>query len=210
VECASGEVCLDGACSTGCGQLTQCGASCVDLQTSDLHCGACDTACASGLSCTDGECTCPAGQTRCGTTCADVATDPNHCGACDTRCGPGASCVGGTCQCGATVVSFARDVQPIFTASCVAAGCHSGARPKEELSLVAGEAYAELVGVATNQCGGARTLVEPGNGGASYLMQKLLGVDLCSGSQMPKAGQSIPVSELETISNWICQGAPDN
>jgi hypothetical protein len=108
------------------------------------------------------------------------------------------------------VISFQRDVQPIFTASCVAAGCHSGARPKEDLSLVAGEAYDELVGVATSQCGGGRTLVEPGNSGVSYLMQKLLGFDLCTGSQMPKAGQSIPAAELEAIGNWICQGAPNN
>jgi hypothetical protein len=41
-------------------------------------------------------------------------------------------------------------------------------------------------------------------------MHKLLGTELCSGSQMPKAGQSLPANQLALISDWICQGAKDN
>jgi hypothetical protein len=52
--------------------------------------------------------------------------------------------------------------------------------------------------------------VKPGDVGASYLMNKLLGTNLCSGSQMPKAGQSIPADQLRSISDWICQGANSN
>jgi hypothetical protein len=83
-------------------------------------------------------------------------------------------------------------------------------RPKEDLSLDPGKAYAELVGVATSECGGARTLVTPGDAGQSYVMQKLLGSNLCTGSQMPKAGQSLPANQLALISDWICQGAKNN
>jgi hypothetical protein len=41
-------------------------------------------------------------------------------------------------------------------------------------------------------------------------MDKLLGANLCSGSQMPKAGQSLPAGDLAKISDWICQGAKQN
>lgn len=83
-------------------------------------------------------------------------------------------------------------------------------RPKENLSLDAGVSYAELVNVATSECSGKRKLVVPGSPGASYLMQKLLNVDVCTGSQMPKAGQSLPKAQLDQISSWICSGAPNN
>ncbi len=208
--CAGEEVCLAGECSPGCGTLTQCGTSCVDLETSGGNCGSCGNACTAGLSCVYGVCGCSAGQMLCGASCVDVTSNASHCGACSAACGPGSTCAAGECQCGSTTVSFAQDVQPILTAECTSAGCHTGMRPKEGLSLDAGEAYAELVDVVASQCGGGRTLVQAGDAGQSYLMHKLLGTELCSGSQMPKAGRSLPSAELALISDWICQGARDN
>jgi hypothetical protein len=41
-------------------------------------------------------------------------------------------------------------------------------------------------------------------------MQKLMGVTLCSGTQMPKAGSSLPQAQLDAIGAWICSGAPKN
>lgn len=93
--------------------------------------------------------------------------------------------------------------------SCSAAGCHSGARPKENLSLEAGKAYDNLVDVPAQECSGRRRVV-PGDPNASYLVQKLLGVDVCQGTQMPKAGQALPPAELDTINAWICSGATRN
>jgi hypothetical protein len=139
----------------------------------------------------------------------ELRTDPRNCGSCGNACGPGAACVDGACRCADTIVSFAADVQPIFSAACNASGCHTGARPKEGLSLEVGEAYASLVGAPASQCS-ERLLVKPGDPAGSYLVQKLMGTQLCSGSQMPKAGQGLPDAEFETISNWICQGAPEN
>jgi hypothetical protein len=101
-------------------------------------------------------------------------------------------------------------VAPILDAGCTANGCHIGARPKEELNLDIAKAYAELVDVATSQCGGKRKLVVPGSPSTSYLMQKLLNVDICSGTQMPKANTTIPAEDIATISSWICSGAPNN
>jgi hypothetical protein len=100
-------------------------------------------------------------------------------------------------------------VQPIFTSSCAGNGCHAGARPAESLSLEAGKSFAELVNVASSECG-ARKLVTPGAPASSYLMDKLLGTNLCMGSQMPKSGTSLPAAQIDAIRSWICQGAPNN
>jgi hypothetical protein len=207
--CGASEVCLNGTCSSGCGSLTQCGASCVDLKSSSANCGTCGTVCAAGLSCNAGKCGCAAGQTLCGGNCVDVASDDANCGACGKSCGPGSTCSSGKCQCGSTTVSFGKDVQPIFTANCVNAGCHSGAKPKEGLSLESGKSYGDLVGAASTECNGG-LLVKAGDVPGSYLVNKLLGTNLCSGSQMPKAGQSLASADLAKISDWICQGAPSN
>lgn len=127
------------------------------------------------------------------------------------KCGAGEACVAGACQCSSSgAVSFKNDVAPILAGACTAAGCHSGMKPKEDLALDATKSYSELVNVATSQCSGARKLVVPGSPGTSYLMQKLLGVGVCTGTQMPKAGQSLPQKQLDLISGWICSGAPNN
>jgi hypothetical protein len=211
VACGAGQVCLKGQCSSGCGSLTQCGASCIDTQTSPLSCGACGTACASGQTCSGGKCACPSGGALCGGACVDLKTDAKNCGACGTACGAGEACVAGACACNASKsVSFKSDVAPILAGACTAAGCHSGMKPKEGLSLELSKSYAGLVGVASSECGAGRKRVSPGAPSSSYLLQKLLGVDVCSGTQMPKAGQTLPQTQLDTISSWICTGAPNN
>jgi hypothetical protein len=136
-------------------------------------------------------------------------TDPANCGGCGIACGAGDRCVDGICQCVTSrSVSFQAEVEPILAAACSAAACHGGVRPKENLSLVTGQAYAQLVNVASSQCGGQR--VVPSSPSSSYLMQKLLNVDVCMGTQMPKVGESLPAGDLDTISSWICSGAPNN
>jgi hypothetical protein len=52
--------------------------------------------------------------------------------------------------------------------------------------------------------------VSPGATAKSYLMSKLTGVGICSGTQMPKTGSSLPASQIAVISGWICAGAPNN
>jgi hypothetical protein len=141
----------------------------------------------------------------------DTTKDIANCGGCGMACGAGEGCVNGACQCVTSAsVSFKADVEPILGGGCGAAGCHSGARPKEGLTLVTGSAYSNLVGVATTQCNGTRKRVVPGSPSSSYLMQKLLKIDVCTGTQMPKANQTLPAADLDKISSWICSGAPNN
>jgi hypothetical protein len=78
------------------------------------------------------------------------------------------------------------------------------------MNLSSGSAYSNLVGVRARQCTDGRLRVAQGDPAKSYLMNKLMGVNLCFGTQMPKAGTSIPQAQLETIGAWICAGAPQN
>ncbi len=77
------------------------------------------------------------------------------------------------------------------------------------MNLSAGKAYSNLVNVAASECNDGRKRVLPGNADQSYLIDKLLGVNLCFGTKMPKLG-SISSNEIQTIAAWICAGAPNN
>ncbi len=88
-------------CATG---LAQCGTECVDVRSNSSHCHACNTACAVGQSCVDGQCTCQAGLTLCSGACVDLQSNGSNCGACDTRCETGQLCSAGVCGATCTVV----------------------------------------------------------------------------------------------------------
>ena len=208
--CPGGQVCLNGACSDGCGALLQCGNSCVDPQTSLTDCGGCSNVCPAGAQCLGGACQCAPGFAACGGVCIDVSADPSNCGACGVTCGTGQVCSAGACGCASTApVSFGAQVQPILSASCAVLGCHSGVKPKEDLSLLPGQSYGELVNVPSNQCNG-RVLVVPGDTAGSYLMSKLTNNGICTGTQMPKAGFGLPPAQIQLIADWVCLGAPAN
>ena len=137
-------------------------------------------------------------------------SDPLNCGACGHECAPGQTCEGGQCVCSVVEApSFAADVQPILTASCAKTACHTGSLPKAGLDLSAGNAHGELVGVPSVQCDD-RLLVVPGAPTESYLMNKVMNVDLCGTSKkMPPSG-SLSDTQLQTLSDWICAGALDD
>lgn len=207
--CPSGVACVAGSCDCGEGGGV-CGGACVDLQSDPTHCGECDNTCASDQVCLEGTCADGCGDlTMCGQSCVDLQSDPNHCGECDQACASGEMCLAGMCQCGDAPVSFSAHVQPIFTASCLGGGCHAGAAPKADLNLNEGQSYGELVNVSAFQCG-ERLLVSPGAVADSYLINKLTGVDMCSGTQMPKNDPALGANQIGLISDWICQGALDN
>jgi hypothetical protein len=141
------------------------------------------------------------------TSAADAAMVP-----CDEGCPPGTVCDEDVCVCDTTPVSFATDVAPRFTTGC-GPGCHvytNAASGSAGLNLAQVHAYGDLVGVAAFQCRDGRQRVVPGDPGASYLMDKMLGVDMCSGVRMPKGRQLWSAADLAMLGRWICQGALDN
>jgi hypothetical protein len=104
-------------------------------------------------------------------------------------------------------VSFANDVQPIFTASCVAASCHGTPRPPTNPDLREGNSYAALVSVPSS--GYAPDLrVDPGHPEQSVLYLKVSGTT--RGSQMPFGLNPLPAAQNETIRRWIEEGALQN
>jgi hypothetical protein len=112
------------------------------------------------------------------------------------------------------LISFATDIQPIFTQNCAFAGCHAGPTPAAGLNLEAGQAYANLVGVPSRQVPNLLlNRVEPGDPVNSYLFMKHSGDPRIANSRMPLTNplffdQNPDLLELERL--WIRQGATNN
>lgn len=75
---------------------------CIDITTSDEHCGACGEICDTDQHCDSSVCVpnlvCTAPELNCGNECVDTDTSLAHCGACDEPCAGGFDdCVGGEC-----------------------------------------------------------------------------------------------------------------
>ena len=63
--------------------------------------------------------------------------------------------------------------------------------------------------MAAAECNDGRKRVLPGQPADSYIIQKMMNVNLCFGSKMPKLGV-LPTGDIQTIADWICEGAPNN
>jgi hypothetical protein len=87
--------------------LTTCNEECVNLDIDERHCGACNTACADGYICVNGECelTCQADLINCNDECINPNIDERFCGAsgecsggsAGNLCAPGEICSYGAC-----------------------------------------------------------------------------------------------------------------
>jgi hypothetical protein len=104
------------------------------------------------------------------------------------------------------LISFADNIQPIFTASCAFSGCHvtGGLAP---MSLAAGAALGNLVNVATvtSSSGGKRVVA--GNSGDSVLVKRLNGT---TPPQMPLNNTPLTTGAQNLIKVWIDMGANNN
>jgi Lamin Tail Domain len=109
-------------------------------------------------------------------------------------------------------ISFAKEIQPIFTASCARSGCHGGSRPAEDMDLSEGQAFDNIVAVPSNEAPDLNR-IEPGDPDKSYLLHKLRGTQRSaggSGSRMPLGGRALADDQIARIRQWIEQGAKNN
>jgi hypothetical protein len=114
-------------------------------------------------------------------------------------------------------VSFANQVQLIYTSTCAFAGCHAGPTPAANMNLEAGMAHMNLVGQPSTQTlsDGVTRLnrVEPNAPDMSYLFKKHRGDEDISGQRMPRDNPSffdVRTDLLEIERRWILEGALDN
>jgi hypothetical protein len=100
-------------------------------------------------------------------------------------------------------ISFANDIQPIFSARCAISGCHVLPTPTGGLVLSAGSSYANLVNVPT-QVFTPGVRVTPNDVAASVLYL------LVSSGTMPATGSPLTTAQINAIREWIESGAPNN
>lgn len=103
--------------------------------------------------------------------------------------------------------SFYFNIQPIFTQSCVANGCHNSAAGAG-LVLLQGPAYVNLVNIPSTQEPN-RMRVLPGDAVNSYMIIKIEG-NQTIGVRMPLGREPLDQVLIQNIINWVNKGAKDN
>jgi hypothetical protein len=99
-----------------------------------------------------------------------------------------------------TLVSYAGQVQPVFTANCALTGCHAmGMNPAGGLRLIN---YNSLI-----SGGNSGDVIAPSDPDNSLLVKRIEGTIT---PQMPYLGTPLPDSTIQMIRTWIAEGAQDN
>jgi hypothetical protein len=125
------------------------------------------------------------------------------------------------------VVSFAKDVVPIFVQSCAFDSCHGAQHgtnqgvylgSKDPALLDVPRIRTSIVAKPANELP-AMNYVTPGDTANSYLLHKIDG-DICTlhaqcmngdcQETMPQASDLLPVATRDVVRRWIAQGAKDN
>ncbi len=102
-------------------------------------------------------------------------------------------------------VKLSRDVVPIFMSNCSGEFCHGLAMTTPS------RAYGFLVHQPSLECDDMRPLVTPGDPAKSYLIDKILGRNMCGGHPMPRGlSNRLSPAEVATVTDWICEGATLN
>lgn len=118
----------------------------------------------------------------------------------------------GADPCAGVTSTFDQIQRHVFTLTCARSTCHNVAQGAHAMSLSAGEAYANLVGVpAANPVAAASGVlrVDPGNPAASFIVRKLRAqLAPGEGARMPRDLPRYPELGIELIEQWIAAGAP--
>ena len=114
---------------------------------------------------------------------------------------------------GKTLVSFALDIQPIFTENCALMGCHVPGDPPQGQILSEGFAYSNIVNVPSGQPDPRLRIDQSSTDPMdSYLYIKISQASPPFGSLMPPAvsGRVLTAAQIQTVSDWISEGALEN
>jgi hypothetical protein len=95
--------------------------------------------------------------------------------------------------------SFSRDIQPIFDARCATAGCHTNVTRQNKLAL-------EPLDTAYVH---ARRYVNVADPEASFLV-RIVRQPVGNIPRMPLGQPPLTANQIQTIVNWIAQGALKN
>lgn len=161
-DCPEGYVCVDETCQSesGCQSgETLCGNMCVNLMTSDDHCGDCYVPCLVYSTCQQGSCVCNQGYHLCQEQCVNLDWDSNNCGICGNACADGQICYRGICLSGMTcedlgLTTCEEDCADLLTDALHCGACFN-ACPRGwdcELGVCKGQGSCEELGLA--DCGG--------------------------------------------------------
>ena len=135
-----------------------------------------------------------------------LASGVTGCGAEDP-----AGCESGQVDCDGTcipaIAATAASVHAeVIAKGCTFGSCHSGSAPRAGLDLTTIEKLTATVGKGSSQ--GKGPLVTAGDPAKSYLLLKMKGEDLASGTtQMPPSGK-LCQAKIDALQAWITAGAP--
>jgi hypothetical protein len=104
--------------------------------------------------------------------------------------------------------TFTRVQNEVFTPTCAVIGCHHPVGQQEQLVLMPGVAYANIVGVASIENPTLRRIA-PGDPANSYLYRKIAGAGI-TGDRMPQAGPPLNDASIKLVRDWIRRGAPND
>jgi len=104
--------------------------------------------------------------------------------------------------------SFAEIQDTILTPTCAVSGCHTGANPPDGLNLSAGEAYSNIVDIASVQMPDLFR-IEPGDPDNSYLIRKVEGSGIVA-NRMPLNDDPLTEDQIDLLRQWVSDGAEDN
>jgi hypothetical protein len=121
-------------------------------------------------------------------------------------CGSGSGYSGGGSGGGTLTATFSSIQANVFTPICVT--CHSGASAPHGLRLDGNNSYALLVGVPSDEQPSILR-VKPNDPDSSYLVQKIQGT-ATSGERMPAGMPALPQATIDTIRQWITNGATND
>ena len=95
-------------------------------------------------------------------------------------------------------IDFAREVRPIFNAHCTA--CHGGVKEAGEVSFI----YREK---ALGKGESGKPIIVPGDPDASEMMIRVVSTDPDEVMPKPEHGPPLAAKEIETLRQWIKEGA---